>query len=253
MSLFMNILPVVITANYNSGKYFPEYLDGLLGQTKRPSIVVICDDCSTDNSVEIIKQSLKRPQKDGSYVIDNMLFFLTENKYNGGPAVARNKCLDTLNNMGLQDAFVFVNDIDDVYLPQKIEKTLNVFEKYPYIGMVYSDYYIRNDQTNERTLEYKEIFSQRKLSKECIVSNNSAYHLSLVNRLGGYDNDIRGPEDYDLWIRISEVAPVYHIPEPLYEYRLTGQNITITTPSEKFAKEVAKVHKKQMERRNVRV
>ncbi len=244
----------IVTANYNNGKYFAEYLNGILGQTRKPNYIAIVDDASTDNSVDIITEclgSVLKPQMvDGvitSYAKDGMTAFLFKEKENRGPAGARNIALRCLVD---KTDVVCVADSDDVLYPDKLKKSIEVILKFPHIGLVYTDYDTLNEKTGLTAREFKEPFSYKRLAQECIVSNNSMYATSIVKHLGLYDESLRGPEDYDLWLRIAEVASVYHIPEALYKYRLSGNNITITTPSEKFAEQVRKVHLKAEARRN---
>lgn len=52
----------VIIPNFNHARYLPERIDSVLGQTYKNIEVIILDDCSTDNSRNIIKQYSKSPQ-----------------------------------------------------------------------------------------------------------------------------------------------------------------------------------------------
>jgi glycosyltransferase involved in cell wall biosynthesis len=246
-----------ITANYNNGKYFTECLDGILSQTLKPNLAVIVDDGSTDDSVDTIIKAVK--QRGGEWkqynndnictskVLDVTIVFIAQ-KTNRGPASARNAAIQVALDNKI-DA-VCIADSDDVLYPTKIQKSVDKLLKFPHVGLVYSDYDIYNQATGEIKREFKELYNGRRLFDECIVSNNSVIATSILNVVGPYDETLFGPEDYDMWLRISDVAAVYHIPEALYKYRITGNNITITTPSQRFAEHVHRVKVKAMERRN---
>jgi glycosyltransferase involved in cell wall biosynthesis len=247
-----------ITACYNAGKFFLECLDGLLNQTRPINIATVIDDGSTDNSVQQIVAAINdrggkwlNPNisfnQPNTAIIKNTSVVLLPQMKNKGPAAARNIGLQYLLNAV---ELICVADCDDILYPTKIEKSVEIFKKYPHVGLVYSDYDTFTAETGETKREFKEPFNYRRLVDECIVSNNSMYPASIIKATGFYDESLFGPEDYDLWLRISEVASVYHIPEALYKYHLTGNNITITTPSERFAQHVMRVKQKIMERRN---
>lgn len=252
-----------ITACYNAGKYFEDAFNSLLNQTYLPHVITVIDDESKDDSVKIIKQvvSSQPVVSQATFNIDELVsgsmfeilgpneqkvgVFIFESSKNGGPAYARNIglkfLLDKVNVIG-------VLDCDDYYYPEKIEKSVKVMLNNPNVGLVYSDYDIKTEKTGKITREYKEPFDLQRLLQECIVSNNSLYATSVIKAVGPYDERFRGPEDYDMWLRISESSVSYHIPESLYCYRVTGDNITITTPDNEFGNQVKLVKQKAMER-----
>jgi GT2 family glycosyltransferase len=224
----------IITANYNNQKYFEEYIGGLLGQSVRPDVIAYVDDCSKEEFKPDVEKL-------------GIPFVFAKLAKNSGPATARNIAIRELVSNGCN--ILGVCDSDDVYYPEKIKESLDVFVKHPEIGLVYSDYDTYNEATGEVKREFKFPYSYERLSYECIVSNNSFYRSDIIKTVGLYDESLFGPEDYDLWLRISEVAPVYHIGKSLYKYRISGNNITVTTPIERFAEHVRKVHQKAAERR----
>lgn len=246
----------IITAHYNNSKYIDEYLDGIVRQTIKPHFVSIYDDGSGDEHIRLINNTLHLWAKTEAVDINDPVFekqfnirgiqfiFAGEGK-NRGPAAARNSAIAKLKNRA---NILFVCDSDDVYYPDKIRRSLDIFKKYPHTGLVYSDYETFNEVTAEIKKEFKEPFSYKRLWQECIVSNNSAFLLEAYNRVGKYDESLFGPEDYDLWLRISEAYATYHIPISLYKYRISGNNLTITTPKNKFAAHVHRVHQKKMQR-----
>lgn len=246
-----------ITANYNSGKFFKDCLIGLMNQTVRPDIISFVDDGSTDNSLELVEKAMNEVlgiKHFKFYALNStnkelfdyhdmqFVFFKQENK---GPSAARNLALKYLRNIV---NVVCIADCDDIYKPEKIKKSLDVMVKYPQVGMVYSDYdTVSIDGTVTR--EYKEPFSYKRLIDECIPSNNSVVSAAVLNAIGEYDEQLRGAEDYDLWLRISEISCLYHLPESLYFYRMTGNNTTVVTPQQEFAKYVSIVKQKTYMRR----
>lgn len=265
-----NLKVATLTANYNNSKYFDDCITGILNQSRIPDYIVIVDDASTDNSVDIIHEKLEeyggifdksgyQPKMDGSHnwfprrynfgqgnsrITQAILFPQKENK---GPAATRNIGLNYLID---KSDVICIADSDDVLYPNKLKKSIEILLKYPQVALVYSDYDIYTEAKDQTVREFKEPYSYNRLFQECIVSNNSAIATSILKQVGTYDESLFGPEDYDLWLRIAEVGCVYHIPESLYKYRVSGNNITVTTPPQKFAEHVNRVHQKAIERRN---
>lgn len=253
-----NIKIGTVTANYKNGQYIEDCLKGLLNQTLKPNIICIIDDGSPQDDVDKIYQAFDtlkikmdaiRHNTDqwhlGSF--NGVQIALHVAKQNGGPAKARNIGLKFLKD---KTDVIFVADADDVYYPTKIEKSIKVMKKYEHVGLVYSDYDIYTESTGDLQREFKEPFNLQKLFQECIVSNNSCFLTKAIDKIGYYDETLFGPEDYDMWLRLADFYSVYHIPEALYKYRISGNNITITTPKQKFAEHVQRVHEKAFERYN---
>ncbi len=241
-----------ITACYNQGKFFKDCLNGILSQSIKPDKIMVIDDGSTDSSWSEILAcfNIEDQKSQHEFAFKGSTVTLLQLPKNAGPSFARNVGLQYLVE---KVKYIAIADADDIYYPDKISKSVEIMEKYPEVALVYSDYDIENLQNGTKNREYKEPFSFKRLFQECIVSNNSLFASNIIKQVGGYDNHLRYGEDYDLWLRMAELACMYHIPEALYSYRLTGENVTTTTSSENFAKHVNIVHQKAMQRRQQRM
>jgi len=148
----------VITANYNKGNCFKNYLEGLISQTLKPDVVAYVDDGSNDDSIETIKYYLeknkfKNLQQSDVWTKDNLRFYLVNTKSNGGPARARNIAIEVLTHEKC-DLFC-VCDSDDWYEPNKIKESTDVLLKFRHLGLVYTDYYVWNEFNNTKNIEFK--------------------------------------------------------------------------------------------------
>lgn len=260
-SIINNIKVGTVTAMYNVAPYVGECIDSLLQQSRKPNIITLIDDCSTDGSFEVVVDKLSKlsdfnepvslgPCFGYKWKIQGVDIVLFKKAENSGPAATRNIGLRYLLD---KTSVIFIADSDDIYYKDKIKKSLEIFDKYRFVGLVYSDYDNFHVANNTLVREFKEPFSLARLSQECIVSNNSAFATSMISKIGLYDESLFGPEDYDLWLRLAENCAVYHIPEALYKYRITGNNITVTTPSERFAQHVYRVHEKARQRNAAKI
>jgi len=106
----------VIVPNYNHAKYLDFSLPSILKQSFQPLEVIVLDDASTDNSVEVIRR----------YAAESPLVRLVQNEKNLGVMPNLNK------GVGLaQGQYVFIGSADDEVLPGLFEKSMLLLAKHP--------------------------------------------------------------------------------------------------------------------------
>ena len=108
------MLVSVIMPTYNCGKYILQSLDSVIAQTIDDWEVQIVDDCSTDNTAEVLKPYLKKYSNIHYYVLPQ----------NSGPAVARTEAIKRA--AGKYIAFL---DSDDLWMQDKLEKQNDFMER----------------------------------------------------------------------------------------------------------------------------
>lgn len=118
----------VVMATYNGEKYIKEQLDSICNQTYQIDEIIICDDKSTDNTVELIE----------NYTLSNglqNLITLYKNDVNLGYADNFNRVI------GLAEGeYIFFSDQDDIWVADKIQKMVDIMEKNPDCALLCSDY-----------------------------------------------------------------------------------------------------------------
>ncbi len=112
----------IITPSYNSSKYIAETIESVLNQTYTNWEMIITDDCSTDNTCEIVEIYIKN---------DSRIKLLHLNE-NSGAGIARNNSIKVAK--GKYIAFL---DSDDLWLPYKLERQLDFMNKKD-IGVSYT-------------------------------------------------------------------------------------------------------------------
>jgi len=214
----------VIIPNYNQGRFVEEAVQSVLSQDYLNKEIVIVDDASTDDSVEVIEEMLAR--------LNNPTITFIKRPINGGTAATRNEGIKHSKAPIL--AFL---DADDFYLPNKISYSVGKLVQKNGIGVVYSDYYTKNEQTGQTYREIKSPFRFDHLLSYCMVSTNSVVHRAVFDKLGLFNESIRGMEDYEFWLRAATQYMLLHIPLPLFVYRNHGANKTETTNRTAWLKE----------------
>ena len=139
----------VIVSMYNGHKYILHQLESLMKQSKSPSEVLIFDDCSTDNSVQIVNNFIKNNHLKNWY--------LYVNKHNKGWRI---NFIDGIKKA--RGKFIFTCDQDDIWDKNKIKIQYNIISKDKSISVLASDYYTFNDEFNfPNTIDYS-----KKITKE---------------------------------------------------------------------------------------
>jgi len=190
----------IIIPTYNRGWIIKEAIDSVMVQDYRDFELIIVDDGSTDNTTDILN----------SYRSDIMVF----RQENQGVSAARNR--------GLAEAsgrFIAFLDSDDLWLPQKLFRQVEFFNKNPDAQIC---------QTEETWIRKGVRVNPKKRHKKpwgmifepslalCLVSPSAVMiRRSLLEEVGGFDETLPACEDYDLWLRISCRYPVYLIDTPL--------------------------------------
>lgn len=242
-----NQLPMVtiLIANYNYGKYLDHAINSALNQTYPKKGIVIVDDCSQDNSWQLIHDKLFKDNKfeEGeNEVCDYKIMRMPSNvpnvlvtifairlKNNSGPSEARNVGISMTKEA--TDIYAIL-DADDELHPEKLTICVACLLQSEQIGVVYADYDILDEGTGNILREYKEPFSHKRLLQECIVHSGALIKVTALDAVrdnfGWYDREMRTCEDYDLWMRISEKFMICHVPQALTLVRNQSQNSTMT-------------------------
>ena len=113
----------ILIANYNNGRYFKDCYDSIISQSYDNWEVIIVDDCSTDNSVELIKKFIDGDER----------FKFYQNTQNKGCGYTKRKCLDLATG-----EFCAFLDPDDAIFSYDVECLLDEFKKSSKIIATYS-------------------------------------------------------------------------------------------------------------------
>jgi len=123
-----NPLVSILSLSYNHEKYLPDFFESILNQTYRPIELVLCNDCSPDNSEPIIQNYLPKLTKNNiSYIYlvpgGNQGFF---------------KSFDMVRE-ATSGEYIATLETDDYYLPTKIEESVKFLQNNPQFGAMATD------------------------------------------------------------------------------------------------------------------
>lgn len=204
----------VICISYNHSPFVIQALESIINQTYNNIELIIADDFSTDDSVKIITDWIKKSDKNIPFVI---------NTDNIGNTKTFNKAFKFSKGEYIIDLAA-----DDILLPNCIEEQVKAFQKTSFskVGIVYgnielideqnnfiSTYYGKKDNPESGDI-YKMVISLS--TKICSVA--SMIKREVFETVGYYDETL-AYEDLDLWIRASKVYDFQYIPKTLAQKR----------------------------------
>lgn len=177
----------VIIPCYNYSKYIVEAIDSVLNQTHKPDEIIIVDDCSTDNSIEVIQNYLT-PIATG-----NIKFLLLVSEKNRGLAASRNfgiKCA--------KSKYIMSFDADDIMRPDCIKEHLALADEKSIVTLGLMAF-----GSESYTARPKRATVEILLKTNCIYSN-SLFPKKMWQEIGGFDESETmrlGWEDREFWLR----------------------------------------------------
>ena len=207
----------IIMPTFNSHQWISESIQSVLGQSFDNWELIIVNDGSTDNSVEIIQ----------TYLNDKRIKLLHQK--NLGPANARNYGISKCNG-----EFIAFLDSDDIWLHEKLQIQLQFFESNPHIGLVYSNYNLFYDNP-KLTLPLRQSNwfhtwpdNHRLLVYDFIGILTVVVRSSIIKKLGGFNENLFGTEDWDLWIKVAQFYKISKIEKVTASYRVHPDGLSQT-------------------------
>lgn len=190
----MNDLVSIIMPSYNTERFIADSIKSVLGQTHTDFELIIVDDCSADNSVEVIR-SFKDPR-----------IVLIENERNCGAAICRNKGLRAAKGKWI--AFL---DSDDTWMPEKLEKQIKFMRENDY-AFTFTDYRIcLNGEWMPYVNTAPDVINRRKMYNYCYFSTITVMYdrekIGLIQIA-----DLKKNNDYAMWLKIIEKNNAYRLP-----------------------------------------
>ncbi len=236
-----NPLVSVICPAYNCAPFIAAALESVFAQFYRPMEVIVVDDGSTDETPELLK---KYP---------DVRYFRQANR---GPSAARNSAI-----RAAQGELIAFLDVDDLWTAEKLTEQVAALQSQPQAGMCFADMRLFSDGgADEPTMFQKyrldaKFFGHPRVVDQPLaklVTMNFIPTSSVVARraallqAGGFDEQFRKAEDWDLWLRMTLDRPIIYSAKLLTLKRVhevntsrdaEGMNVAALQVLEKFQRE----------------
>ncbi len=207
----------IIMPSWNTGRFIAESIESVRKQTYQNWELIIVDDCSTDNTDEVV----------GSFHDDRIRYL--KNEKNCGAALTRNRAIREARGEWI--AFL---DSDDLWAPEKLEKQLRFMKENGYV-FSYHDY-VKIDEASQPLSIYvtgPEIVTKRKMYNYgypgCLTFMYSAKAFGQIQI-----KDIKKNNDYAILLKLCKKANCYLLPENLAQYRIRKKSISHDKLSKKL-------------------
>ena len=212
-----NLISIVVPV-YNASRFLDETIKTVREQTIDNWELIFVDDCSTDNSDEIIKQYMK---------IDKRIKYFKQDQ-NGGPALARNRGIDEAKGN-----FLCFLDADDMWDKDKLEKQLNfMLEKEVAFSYTSYEFATFDGIPTGKKVKAKEVLTYKEVLKNNIISTITVmFNLNLINKELIKMPNLKYVEDTATWFKILRNGfKAYGLSDVYSYYRRTSN----TESSNKF-------------------
>lgn len=212
----------VAMATYNGQEYLSKQLESILGQTKKVDEIVIVDDCSTDGTVEMIHEYMRK------YPQSNIRFFANETNmgYKKNFYKAMSLC---------EGNIIFLCDQDDIWKENKVDVLVELLESNSDIGLVSSSF-IQIDGDGEEVSSNKSAY-MRKMDEGNLYSvplEDLIFHNVSQGCAMAFRKEVRDlymthfvdelPHDWVLNVIAAMDKKCYYLNSPMFFYRIHDKN-----------------------------
>ena len=194
----------VIIPSYNREKTIGRAIESVLNQTFRDLELIVVDDCSTDNTRQVVEEYAQR---------DNRVKYLLQ-KPNQGACCARN-----LGISAAKGEYIAFQDSDDEWLPEKLEKQLSAMQKKnadvcfhrlrrrSTVQGKEDSFFPKTGKSGFRS--HRDMCNSTLISTQTIIAKKEVFSEHL------FDAKVKKTQDYDWAIRASRNYTFYFMSEPL--------------------------------------
>ncbi|MEM9886223.1 MAG: glycosyltransferase family A protein [Bacteroidota bacterium] len=211
----MNPLISVLTPAYNREKYIGEAIESVQQQTMDEWEMIVIDDGSTDQTVEIVK----------AYQAKDKRIILLQNTENQGISATRNHGL-----AHVKGKYIAMLDSDDLCLPQRFEQQFSFLEAHPEIAVLGAWSELIGIKDHQFTPEEKDTQLRLRSLYRCpMVHSSTMIRTSILQAANlRYNKDYPASNDYDFWVRLLPYGQFHNLQTCLVKYRRHDQNISVT-------------------------
>jgi len=221
----MSISISVAICTYNGSQFIEQQIKSILDQTITPNEIVLGDDGSVDDTIDVVKKVLSK---------SNVAYTIIENRKNMGVFANFQNVI-----MHCKGDYIFTSDQDDVWLPNKIELIIDCFINNPKSVMVFSNGYVTDKDLNiigdlwesiHFTRNKRRLFDEQSyydvlLSQNCVTGAAMAFKRELADKVFPAPSSLTCIHDYWMALHAPLYGDIKMLESPLFYYRQHGTNL----------------------------
>jgi len=220
----------IIIPTHNRASLLPRAINSVLTQTYTNFEIIIVDDGSNDNTQQVCQNFINENQ--------NIKYIKNENSVGGAEA----------RNIGMRQAkgeiIAFLDD-DDEWLPQKLEKQIEIFKQNPEVGIVGTNYYwidVEKNETKKINLCQNQSFKTLLLENTLGSFSFNAIRKSLFEKHGGIRPDMKSSQDWHFWLKLAPNTKIKISDDYLVKYyNYSGDSNRISSSTDRAIESRKKV------------
>lgn len=199
----------IIMPSWNTGRFIAESIESVLAQTYKNWELLIVDDCSTDNTDEVVAR------------FKDIRIKYFKNEQNSGAALTRNRAM-----CEAQGEWIAFLDSDDLWAPDKLEKQLKFMNDNGYV-FSYHDFVKIDEESNPLNVYVTgpDVVTKQGMYNYgypgCLTFMYSAKTMGLIQI-----KDIKKNNDYAILLMLCKKADCYLLNENLAQYRIRKKSIS---------------------------
>lgn len=201
----------VLIPSFNYANFLPEAIESVLSQTYQDFEIIVVDNSSTDNTVEVVNSYIKKDSRIKLYV----------NEENIGMFRNYNQALTYANGEYIK----FLN-ADDKFKPTILEKFTNILENNKNVSIVTSKRRRFEDDNDVLDSGFSGIPDRKLILKEVFKRGNFIGEPTSVMfrkkdlNVGTFNIDLKMTADFDMWVKLIEIGDIYFVDEVLSYFRI---------------------------------
>lgn len=207
----------IVLPCYNGSGFLSKSIDSVLAQTYNNWELIIVNDCSKDNSLEVMRAYESRDSR--IHVVNNEQNLKLPASLNRGFAESRGQYLTWTSH-------------DNRMAPTMIEEMVSYLNAHPGIGLVTANYAAFSLTTGEQLYEVNMPDPQRNLPRFNTICYAFMYRREVMEMVGGYDEHLFLIEDYEYWVRIWLNFKIGKIDKALYYTGVGDSTLTMSRKKE---------------------
>jgi glycosyltransferase involved in cell wall biosynthesis len=201
----------IVLPTYNGARFLAASIQSCIAQTYARWELIIVDDCSTDETPDIIAEYVARDPR------IRLIRHTTNRKLPGA--------LNTGFAAARGEFFTWTSD-DNEYDPTAIGRMFDFLQQHPTVGVVYCDF--RKLDIATGALTRYTVSPPSGLAEGNSIGPCMLYRRTVALCIGPYAEDLFLVEDYEFWLRASLLTTLVPLHEELYLYRLHDNTLTVT-------------------------
>lgn len=204
----------VVIPTYNGGYYLCQTIESVLAQTFQDIEILVIDDASDQDIA-----SLLRPYKERIQYV---------RKERSGPASSRNHGIKLARGQ-----YLALLDHDDLWHPDKLQMQVRALDERPQCALAYCYPMLIDGEGKPIPNEKPSSFPSGDVTLDFLSANRittfsaTLIRKSIFEKTGFLDEalEMTTADDYDMWLRISDVAEIVFVPDDLVSYRIHAGNL----------------------------